>query len=376
MINFINKLSDKQSYFVVIVLWIIFQAIWIMVFGIDFQGESDKYITEAELFVRNHGFTQQRYIFYSITILIIAFSNLIKLGLYGAVAIIMLINLAGYLYFCKALKTLFSSNVQVFILLLFLLFFWPYQRWSITLYTEGVFFSLVLVLFSRLILFRKLSVRFLFILIGILILLMLTRPMGILFILPVLGFIYFHLIGRQKILFLAVLIIAAVLINQVSQIVFTTTKDWSMVQALQSDIVIADKDEIPVNNNIIISKNTNQLYQLFFYITHNFSHFIILAGKRLQAFFFLVRNYYSAAHNAFLLVPVVFIYLIIFFRFNTIRRVLNKPLLMFCLLSILFFATAVAMQFDDYHNRFFLTLMPCFVVMASAGLLQKKKMTE
>ena len=376
MINFINKLSNKQNYFVVIALWIIFQVVWILVFGIDFQGESDKYITEAELFIRNYGFTQQRLIFYSITILIIVFSNLIKLGLYGAVAIIMLINLAGYLYFYKALKTLFSTNIHVFGILFFLLFFWPYQRWSITLYTEGVFFSLVLVLFSRLTLFRKLSVGFVFTLMGILIVLMLTRPMGILFIFPVLGFIYFHLIGRQKIVFLAVLIIAAILINQVSQIVFTTTKDWSMVQALQSDIVIADKDEIPVNKNIIISKSPNQLYQLFFYITHNFFHFIILAGKRLQAFFFLVRNYYSVAHNAFLLVPVVFMYLIIFFRFNTIRRVLNKPLLIFILLSILFFATAVAMQFDDYHNRFFLTLMPYFVVMASAGLFQKKKITE
>lgn len=376
MINFINNLSYKHSCIVVIGLWFIFQAIWVMVFGIDFQGESDKYITEAALFVKNHGFTQQRYIFYSITILIIVFSNIIKLGLYGAVAIVMLINLAGYLYFYRALKNFFSSNVQVFSLLFFLLFFWPYQRWSITLYTEGLFFSLVLILFSRLILFRKLSMTFIFTLIVVLTLLMLTRPMGILFIFPVLGFIYFHLIGWKKIVFLAALIIAAVLINQVSQIVFTTTKDWSMVQALQSDIVIADKEEIPMNKNIIISNNTNQLYQLFYYITHNFSHFVILAGKRLQAFFFLVRNYYSIAHNLFLLIPVVIMYLLIFFRFNTIRRVVDKPLLIFILLSIVFFALAVAVQFDDYHNRFFLTLTPCFVVLASAGVLQVKRMSE
>ncbi|UEG49013.1 hypothetical protein LK994_10230 [Ferruginibacter lapsinanis] len=372
MKNFINKLSDKQDYYAVIMLWLVFQAIWIAVFGFDFQGESDKYITEARLFIINHGFTQQRYIFYSTTILIIVCSNLIKMGVYGAVAIIMLINLCSYLYFFKAIKSFYVEKYPAYLLLIFLLFFWPYQRWSITLYTEGIFYSLVLVLFALLIRYRDLSARFLLALSAVMTLLVLTRPMGVLFIVPVLMFIYFHLVGRQKVIFLIGLIVGLVLINQVAQVVFTTTRDWSMVQALQSDIIIADKEVIPVNKNIVITQNPNQLYQLVFYITHNFSHFIMLALKRLQAFFFLVRSYYSTAHNVFLLAPVALVYLLIISRVNKIKKAINKSLLVFVVLSVVFFAVAVALQFDDYHNRFFLTLMPCITVLASAAVFQIK----
>ncbi len=352
-------------------MWIIFQMIWIAIFKFDFQGESDKYIREANLFITNNGFTQQRFIFYATTILIIVFSTLSKIGLYGAIAIIMVINLACYLYFFKALKTVFVKPVYAYLVILFLLTFWPYQRWSITLYSEALFYSFVMLLFSILILYRSLSAKYLLTLFTILGLLILTRPMGVLFVIPVLAFIYFHLLGKQKIYFLLSLILAAFLLNYVVQIVFTTTSDWSMTAALQSDIIVADKEDMPVNKNIILSNSSNQLYQLFYYITNNFFHFIGLAAKRLQAFFFLFRSYYSVAHNIFLIGPVILIYVLIFIRFNRISKALGKPLLFFMISSILFFAMAVALQFDDYHNRFFLVLMPIFTVMATVGLFYK-----
>ncbi|MGG9971785.1 hypothetical protein ACQ33O_08315 [Ferruginibacter sp. SUN002] len=366
-ISFINK----KDHYVVITAWVIFQLIWIAVFGFDFQGESNKYIREANLFVTNNGFTQHRYIFYSTTILLIVFSNLIKIGLHGAVFMVMFINLVCYLKFYKSLNTLFKDKLPAVLVVIFLMVFWPYQRWTVTLYSEGIFYSLVMLLCAVLISYKKLSLKYLLGLSTVLSLLILTRPMGVLFIIPVAMFIYFHLVGRQKIFFLLTLIAGGILINEVSQIVFTTTADWDMKKALQSDIIIADKDDYPVNNAIILSDSRNQLYQLIFYITHNFSHFIMLATKRLQAFFFLVRNYYSTLHNLFLLAPVACMYLLIIFYFNKIRTVLGRPLLVFMLSSIFFFALAVSLQFDDYHNRFFLLLMPILTVMALAGIFHK-----
>jgi hypothetical protein len=71
-----------------------------------------------------------------------------KIGLYGAVFIIMIINLLSYLYFFKALKKVFDSRIPAFLVILFLLSFWPYQTWSLFLYTECMFYSVVMVLFS------------------------------------------------------------------------------------------------------------------------------------------------------------------------------------------------------------------------------------
>jgi hypothetical protein len=52
---------------------------------------------------------------------------------------------------------------------------------------------------------------------------------------------------------------------------------------------------------------------------------------------------------------------------KTIGKIFPLPVLVFIFSSIFFFAMAVALQCDDYHNRFFLTLMPLWAVLAIAG---------
>ena len=362
-----KRFFSNRDYLIVVALWVVAELLLFGKFGFYFQMEAEKYVSEANFILQNQHLSQGRYLFYLSTILIIALSISMKIGLYGAVLIIMIINLAGYLYFFKALKRVFKSRLPAFLVILFLLSFWPYQTWSLFLYTECLFYSVVMFLFSRLLLFEKMDLKFVGSTFFILTLVIISRPLGVLFVLPVLSFLFFHLTRGQKIFFYGVVILAFFLLGWVVQVVFTTTPDWNMQRAFLEENIICDMPAVISNTQLEVSDHPNQLFRLFFYITHNFSHFSGLALTRLKYFFLNTRPYYSSLHNAYLLISLFFIYACILIGIRSIKRTFPASLLAFMFSVIFFFALAIAFQCDDYHNRFFLTLMPLLTVLAVAG---------
>lgn len=362
-----KKAFSKRDYWIVVGMWVVAELLLLGKFGFYFQMEAEKYIDEANFILENHHLSQGRYLFYLSTILVIALSFLVKAGLYGAVSIILFINLVSYLYFFKALKRVFNSRLPAFLVIFFLLSFWPYQAWSLFLYTECLFYSFVMILFSRLLLFEKPDLKFLVSTVMILALVIISRPLGVLFVFPVLFFFYFHLNRKQKLFLYGVLILAFLLLGWVVQVVFTTTPDWNMQRAFLEENIICDMPVVVSNSHPEVSDHPNQLCRLFFYITHNFSHFSGLALTRLKYFFLNTRTYYSGMHNAYLLVTLLLIYGCIVIGIKRIRKVFSTSLLFFIFSAIFFFALAIAFQCDDYHNRFFMTLMPLLAVLAVAG---------
>jgi hypothetical protein len=363
----IKRFFANRDYWIIVAMWLLAELLLFGKLGFYFQMEAEKYISEANFILQNQHLSQGRYLFYLSTILIIALSISIKIGLHGAVFIIAIINLAGYLYFFKALKKVFNARLPAFLVILFLLSFWPYQAWSLFLYTECLFYSVVMVLFSRLLLYEKMDMKFLVSTFFILALVIISRPLGILFVFPVLFFLFFHLTRRQKIFFYGLLIVAFFLLGWVVQVVFTTTPDWNMQRAFLEENIICDMPVTMGNSQLEVSDHPNQLYRLFFYITHNFSHFSGLALTRLKYFFLNTRPYYSGMHNAYLLISLVFIYACILIGIRSIKTKFSTSLLVFIFSTIFFFALAIAFQCDDYHNRFFLTLMPLLTVLAVVG---------
>jgi hypothetical protein len=232
-----------------------------------------------------------------------------------------------------------------------------------------LFYSFVMVLFSRLLLFKKMDLKFLGSTFFILLLVIISRPLGILFVFPVLFFLYFHLSRKQKIGFYGILILAFFVLSWVVQVVFTTTPDWNMQRAFLEENIVCDMPVVVSNNKLEVSDHPNQLYRLFFYITHNFPHFSGLALTRLKYFFLNTRTYYSAAHNAYLLVSLFFIYGCIILGIKSIRNTFSTSVIVFIFSCVFFFALAIAFQCDDYHNRFFLTLMPLLTVLAVSGFM-------
>lgn len=356
------------GYGAVIGMWFVFQLLWFVLLGFHFDLEAEKYIREAQYLLRHHRFSEARYLFYFSTTAVVAFCLQTGLGLYGALFLIMLFNLLGYLYFFKALRFYFKDVWTPYLVVFLLLSFWPYQGWTLYLYTECFFYTAVLLLFANLLLYKNLTVRFTLATLLLLLLVLVSRPLGVLFVFPTLLFIFFKCSKKQKMFFSIVLALAVFLSYSLVQTVFTTTADWSLQKTTEEADIICDIPGPTPDQPLVLSNSHSQLYQLFFYVTHNFSHFIKLAAIRSRHFFTMVRDYYSLFHNGYLLLYLAAMYGSILFGTRRIRRLLSVPVLSFMVAVICLFALAVALQCDDYHNRFFLTLMPFFMTMTAVAI--------
>lgn len=358
------QLPLLKDYVVVVLLWLCFQAAWFFSLGVHFDLEAGKYISEAQNLLQHGTFSAGRFLFYSTTIVVIAFCFATKLGLYGALLAIMAFNLFSYLYVYKALRFFFQNRIAPLFVLLCLLSFWPYQSWTLYLYTESLFYSFVALHFAHLLLFQKATTRWVIGSVLLLFAVVLSRPLGILFIPPTLLFYLFKISRRQRTVVFIAVVLAAIMLNYVIQVVFTTTSDWNMQRAITEGDIICDIPGTPADH-LVLTNHPNQLYRLWFYITHNMAHFSQLALTRLRYFFTMVRPYYSVFHNIFLLLYLLFWYGSILVGIRRIIRRFSLPLLLFMGSTIVLFAAAIALQCDDYHNRFFLTLTPFWAIMAA-----------
>lgn len=355
---------SKKDFLLVTLLWLFFQALWYFSLGIHFDLEAEKYIREADYLLLNKSFSEARYLFYFSTTAVIALCKMLGLGLYGALFTIMVINLFSYQYFFKALRQFFGERLPAYLVIFLLLSFWPYQSWTLYLYTECFFYSAVLLLFSQLILYRLLSLKFLLLTTLFLLLVIISRPLGILFVFPTLLFIFVKLSKKQKIYFAFAALVSLLLFNYIVQTVFTTTSDWSLQKTITEADIICNIPGPDAGQKLNLSNHPNQLYQLLYYVTHNFSHFAKLALLRLQYFYTMVRDYYSVFHNIFLLVYIGVIYASILLGIKRIVKILPLALGVFIFTAISLFTFTIALQCDDYHNRFILTLMPFFFTLS------------
>ena len=357
----------QYSKWIVIAIWLISTFVYLSFFGIVTTQEAGKYIEEANHFIKYGNFSAPRFWFYSITILIIAFSIKIKIGFIGAFIIQALINLFSYLLFHKALQKLFQQSLTPIFITVYLLIFWPFQSWVVYLYTESVFFSAVMILFSVLVLYKPSTVKNISRIILALLFLLISRPLGLLFIFSVCIYLFYYANTKWKIIIFCCFAVALIASYYATNIIFATIKDWSITQAFEEESIICDLPSSGPYATLNLAKNGSQVYHLYYYVTHNFSHFLHFAGAKMQYFFLMKRDYYSPAHNYFLLINTISIYLLALAGLFIKPLKTNKGIILFMAGSILLFAITIIFQCDDYNNRFILPLFPFFVILAARG---------
>ena len=355
---------DKYGNYVIIFCWLLSIIGYYNWFGLFTQLEAEKYIYQANYFLRYGSMSASRYWFYSATIFIIAFATKIKIGLTGAFIIQALINLFAYLFFYKALKTIFA-NITSILLILYLLAFWPYQSWVVYLYTESVFYSSILMLLSVLILYKPDSRKHLFIIFIALFATIISRPLGILFALSTYLYLFYAANKKWKVIIFCGSVILLVAFYFIVNTIFSSIEDWTITKPFEEENIICDLPSTIHTTILYLDKSANPIYQLLFYIWHNFDHFIHYAGIKLRYFFLMKRDYFSARHNCYLLINILPIYAlgIVSLFIKSIR--FRKEIMVFLISSILLYAITIVLQCDDYHNRFVLSIYPFFVILAA-----------
>ena len=372
-IAYIKKNCLKYSVAVILFLYAAVFLLHLHLFGIGTTLEAEKYIQEAKNLVNHKGLSASRFWFYSITIFLIYVCLQLKIGFTGAVILQSLLNLAVILFFHTSLKLLFRPfSILPLLIACTAVIFSPYSSWNVFLFTESVFYSCILLLVSTIIrhAITKNKSGILFIILALL-LTILARPLGILFMPGVLCYLY--LIARKtiKLLIIPAAIIGVGALLFITNIIFTSTANVPITLSAREGCVVCGI--IPSTSPALDLSNTGTpVQQLYYYISHNFSLFISLAMARLEAFFFMTRPWYSNLHNIFLLLFIVPLYILSLAGLAGKKEKTYKPIFYFMLISIATFAAVIMMQCDDYHNRFILGLFPFFLIMAAKAIETRK----
>lgn len=360
MAQSINKAS--RSLVFLIFIWVAVQGFLLMHYGIRTDFEAVKYINEAHTFLETGGFSSNNFKFYSIEILLIALSIKLKSGFAFAVILQLMLNAIATIFFYRSLisvSTPWAAFTATFLLIIFV----PFQQYNVALQTESIFHSLLLFLISYTIAFKTPKLKTICAGIGVLILLIFTRPSGILFLPPVVLFFATRLNWRKKTVLKAattgaLLIIGLVLLNSI----LGSGGELDFMLPFQQNMIICGVPN--ERSSLNLSNNPNSISGIAYYILHNFPHFVTLAAKRTVAFFGVYRSYFSPIHN-FLLMAYFFSLYIFCIRNISQYKKLKKDIVFFCVSTIVVIWLSVIVTCDDWHNRFLVTLTPFLLVLSS-----------
>lgn len=359
------SIFSKYGKLVTSILWLASTLIYLKLHGVVTVLEAAKYIAEAHQYISTGSFSAPRFFFYSATIFIMVFAIKINIGMFGAFIIQALFNLFAFILFHKALSKIFQHPVTPLLIIFYLLAFSPYQSWVVFLYTESVFFSAILILISVLIIYKPESLKNIFFIVWAMFFTLISRPLGILFGVGVYLYFLYNANKKWKIIIACSSVIMIALGYFFVNTVFSSIHDWHITQAFEEESIICDLPASPPYQKLNLTKTGSPVYQLWYYLSHNFLHFLRLAAIKMQYFFLMTRNYYSNTHNFFLLLNAIPVYVLALCGIFIRGGYFSRGIMAFLVSTILIYAVTIVFQCDDYHNRFILSIYPIFVLLAA-----------
>ena len=296
-------ISLQRKYLLVLLAaWLFVQFLLLLKYGIVTDKEAIKYSREANNFLLNKSFSEQKYIFYSVYIFI--HSIFIKLGCetQGVYIFQLLANLFSTFLFYQTASRLYKNINAAFIAALLLIICFSWQYWTICLYTESFFCSMMIIFTYCLFgMNKKVKLKYVYSIVTFCILLF-ARPTGILLI-PVLScMIIYKLFESKKIL-------AAILCIALLSTTFFYFLYYEMNSAASFDFVkpfierniicdVSDRTITLLNNSYTDDSNG-----LLLYIKQNPADFLRLCGLRFLAFWglsdLIIQHHTTCFYNHF-----------------------------------------------------------------------------
>jgi hypothetical protein len=348
--------------------WLAVQSILFYQYGIHTEMEAAKYIYEANNLINNGRVSTSNYWLYSTQILLIATALKLKTGFFSVYLAHLFFNSLATVAFYRLLMKI-NSRSAAFVLTLFLIVCIPLQTFNSFLQTESLFYSFT-IFFSCYLLglsrfsFKTGALVFLF-----LILMCLTRPTGLLFVPGTLLYLFFkYARGLSTFSKFGITIAGSVLFLFILNIALGSGGELDFMLPYRDERIICGVPTLSQFREIQVADNPNSVWGMLYYITHNTEQFTRLGWLRTKAFFGIVRPYYSQGHNIYLYLFFFPFYALVLFSFpKWLNR--NKYILLYCLTIIMITWLTVILTCDDWHNRFFLSVVP-YIYILSAPMVQ------
>jgi hypothetical protein len=191
-----------------------------------------------------------------------------------------------------------------------------------------------------------------------------TRPTGLLWVPCAFLYLFFRFFKNYSILLKsAITIVVSIGFLFLLNAALGSGGELDFMLPFRDERIICGVPTLPHFVEIQTSANPNSVFGLLYYITHNFGQFMRLAWLRSQAFWGLGRSYYSTGHNIYLAAYLYPVYLLMLFSLGHWLKK-NKCLLLCCSSLILITWASVILTCDDWHNRFFLSVVPYIYILS------------
>lgn len=378
MMGICRKIIERFKYilgrncvFAIFIFWMIIQTTILIANGINVSGEGERVIREANNLQTLGHFSSPAFYMYFTEIALVFILHL-KLGLsYSFIVFIQLIlNFTALTCFYKFMCSLYQSKKIALIGAVLLICCFPYQIYNFYLYTESIFFSLVIIFSCKLLKERSFKIKSVLILIALLLLIMFTRPTAIFVLGATCVYLYFFFSKRVQ-LFWRIFIFLSLCTGSLLLLNFLVVESSSssvrgdfgidILEPFRYEHIICGVPTVTNEAAIKTIKNSNSLNGLLYYLIHNFKQFSRLALLKTKVFFGLQRTYYSTIHNIFLAVYFYPIYICFLLAIFKIKK--KTPIAFsYFIALILFFWICVMCSCDEWHNRFFITLTPFWIL--------------
>lgn len=348
--------------------WLLVQSILFSLYGINTGLEAAKYIHEARLLLNEGKVSSPNYWLYSSQILLITAAIKLNTGFFSVYLVQLLFNALATAAFYRLLVRM-SNRQTAFILTLLLVTCIPLQTFNSFLQTESLFYSFTILFSCYLLRIEKLTLMTSLFVFLFLVLVCLTRPTGLLFVPGSFLYLFFKFTrGLSTIAKLGITIAGSVLFLFVLNLALGSGGELDFMLPYRDERIICGVPTLSQFREIEVADNPNSVSGLLYYITHNTGQFTRLAWLRTKAFFGLVRPYYSQGHNLYLHLLFLPIYLLVLLSLRKwLKR--NKHIPLYCFAVIMITWLTVILTCDDWHNRFFLSVVP-YIYILSAPMVQ------
>ena len=341
-------------------------------FGANAEGEASKYIYDANAVLTGGKFNNDIFsVFYFSYSLLVSF--FIKYGI-GFEWLAFLQIVISYISALALYRLAEERNGNSFIALCcftIYLFCYPVQKWNLFIYTDGIHTSLVVIglyYFFKLLDRKSLKSTLIFSL--MLLLILTTRPVGIIFFISCyLTLIFYSAFARKKkqaiLLSLAGIGLLIVLLN--SPFRYFINPDSLRRMEVICQVPTAERP------GLYTEYNTTGLGGAYGVIKNEIGviRFFKLGLLKLRFFFGLVRPYYSTYNNLFLCLYLLlypFAIAGLFYRnraFSSLR--------FFCICFTVITAAGIFVTCDEWSGRFIAPVFPFIIIPASGGIFNLYK---
>ncbi len=349
--------QERKGLFILLAVFCIVQTLLFLKFGVVTQNEAAKYVSEGTLLATEGRLSHIKYFFYIPVISLVWLCKSLHISLFFAVLIqVILSGIAQYCFYklCRSL----TNYKAAFITSLFLALFFPLQSWNFHLYSDSILISLSLVYLWFFYQYDRYQLsRHLLLALAVLVLITFSRPHGLLFIPPAILYLVFRKQSRKNLFInMGICVLLTGLMFLAALVIFSGGGDMDAMKPFIEEHIICFVPTATGDNNLTLINSGSQMYDLWYYIIHNPLHFLKLTGLKILSFFNLTRPWYTPVNNYLLIALMVPLYTSFLFGLKKFIKA-NRRFALLVIGLLLLYPFGMTLQCDDWHSRFTMAII-------------------